>query len=95
MRGRWCAARKATYYNRDAWEAYSHHIVETPHRPKDIVLERCARELGVECDADRREISAAFRLKVKQVHPDFGGTPDEFQRLLAARNTLLVKRSSF
>ena len=95
IRGRWCTAQKATYYNYDAWKAYSHFITEEPHQPKDIVLERCAQELGVEYNADRKEIGAAFRLKAKQVHPDFGGSPDEFQRLLAARNTLLVKCSNF
>ena len=94
VRGRWFAAPKAAYYNSEAWAAYSHHLEEQPEPPRDIVLEQCAQMLGIGCDADRREISAAFRSRVKQVHPDFGGTPDEFQKLLAARNTLLVKRSN-
>ncbi|MEM7224010.1 MAG: J domain-containing protein [Pseudomonadota bacterium] len=93
VRGRWCSSPKATFYNEDAWTAYSHHITDESEAPKDIVLEQCAQVLGVNSDANRKQISAAFRLKVKQVHPDFGGTPDEFQKLLAARNTLLVKCS--
>ena len=90
--GRWCTAATATYYNADAWRAYSHFFKAAPEPPRDIALERCARMLGIDTDAGRKEINAAFRVKVKKVHPDFGGTPLEFQQLLAARNTLLVRR---
>ena len=93
VRGRWYAAKSATYYNRDAWQAYSWGVDDTSRPPKDPVLDRCARVLGVDQDASRKEIGMAFRVKAKLVHPDFGGTPDAFQELLNARNTLLVKCS--
>jgi curved DNA-binding protein CbpA len=40
--------------------------------------------LGVAPDADAAEIDAAYRRRVKEVHPDQGGSVDEFQRVRAA-----------
>ena len=85
----------ATYYTQEAWQAYSHLIGDGPQQSRDIVRERCAKLLGVDSAASRKEITAAFRLRVKEVHPDFGGSPDEFQKLIAARNTMLVKCSRY
>lgn len=45
--------------------------------------------LGVEVDATTEQITAAFRRKVKDgAHPDKGGDPQEFMRLLQAREVL-------
>lgn len=44
--------------------------------------------LGVNEDATRREINAAYRRLVKQHHPDKGGDPAKFQRVTQAYNAL-------
>ncbi|MXR40384.1 DnaJ domain-containing protein [Halobaculum sp. WSA2] len=40
--------------------------------------------LGVEADADDTEIERAYRRRVKEAHPDRGGSAEEFQRVRAA-----------
>ncbi|QKY19174.1 DnaJ domain-containing protein [Halolamina sp. CBA1230] len=40
--------------------------------------------LGVETDADDAEISRAYRQRVKETHPDQGGSRDEFMRVQQA-----------
>ncbi|MFB9805552.1 ferredoxin Fer [Haladaptatus pallidirubidus] len=40
--------------------------------------------LGIDADADDAEIVAAYRQRVKEAHPDVGGTAREFQRIKAA-----------
>lgn len=47
------------------------------------------RRLGLEPDADEDAIRAAYRRKVKEVHPDRGGDEDEFRRVTDAYETLL------
>lgn len=46
------------------------------------------RRLGLEEDADEREVKRAYRRKVKEVHPDRGGDEDEFRKVLEAYETL-------
>ena len=41
-------------------------------------------ELGVEVGASLDEVKAAYRRKVKEVHPDQGGDEDEFKRVREA-----------
>jgi curved DNA-binding protein CbpA len=49
-----------------------------------------ARELlGLRVGAGRQEILEGFRLAVKRAHPDVGGTQQEFERVVAAKNFLL------
>ena len=47
------------------------------------------RLLGVPENADRLEIIAGFRRRLREVHPDLGGTSAETILLLRARDTLL------
>lgn len=43
--------------------------------------------LGLETDADEREIRSAYREKVKRVHPDQGGDPERFREVREAYAT--------
>lgn len=45
--------------------------------------------LGVDADADEREVVAAYRRRVKEVHPDHGGSQAEFGRVKEAYEALL------
>ncbi len=45
--------------------------------------------LGVEPDASRNEILDAFRERVKETHPDHGGSDEAQQRVIRARDELL------
>ena len=90
LNGNSYAANLADYYPHEAWSAFEEHLVGAqPQRPIDRERLRLAQQLGVEADADRKTVNAAFRLKIKRVHPDAGGDPDEFQNLIRARNALL------
>ena len=44
--------------------------------------------LGVDATADQSDIRRAYREKVKDVHPDRGGTKEEFTRVTAAYDRL-------
>jgi len=59
--------------------------------PEEAVVAREAAHevLGVGRDADREEIETAYRAELKSVHPDQGGSRDEFERVKQARDTLL------
>jgi hypothetical protein len=46
--------------------------------------------LGVPADYAKDDVIAAFRREVKKAHPDLGGTAEMFQRLVEARDRLLV-----
>jgi len=45
--------------------------------------------LGVDADAEEAEIERAFRRRVKETHPDQGGSTREFRKVHAAREHLL------
>lgn len=45
--------------------------------------------LGVDPDADEAEIRAAYRRRAKEVHPDQGGSVEQFQAVRAAYERLL------
>jgi hypothetical protein len=47
--------------------------------------------LGVDPDATQAQIQAAFREKLKQRHPDHGGTEEQFAELQDAREAMLNK----
>lgn len=58
------------------------------------VSDRPAHEvLDVAPDADRETIEAAFRERVKAVHPDHGGSADALREVRAARDRLLDERA--
>lgn len=44
--------------------------------------------LGVDQSATKEEIDKAFREKVKQTHPDHGGSNEEFIKVMAAYETI-------
>ncbi|MFC6757911.1 MULTISPECIES: J domain-containing protein [Haloarcula] len=55
-----------------------------------IVTDRSAHEvLGVDRDATPSEIRRAFRERVKEAHPDHGGSEAELQNVREAREVLL------
>lgn len=49
-----------------------------------------ARLLGVPVDAEPATVRRAFRLWAAVAHPDQGGSPEAFERLVAAREVLLT-----
>ena len=46
------------------------------------------RVLGVEPDADRHEVKQAYRQRLKQVHPDHGGSEADFKRVKRAKEAM-------
>jgi len=46
--------------------------------------------LGIDRDADDQEIQQAYRQRVKETHPDQGGSAREFQRVKAAYEAIAV-----
>lgn len=46
--------------------------------------------LGIDADADDVAIERAYRRRVKEAHPDHGGSADEFQRVRAAYATVIA-----
>lgn len=46
------------------------------------------RTLGVDPEADEGRVKAAYRQRVKEVHPDSGGDEEEFKRVTQAYETL-------
>lgn len=90
VNGNWCTANLADYYPPDIWFAFDQKVESAGiQRPVDYERQRLEQLLGVNADASRHEVIAAFRVKIKSVHPDFGGDPVEFQSLIQARNALL------
>lgn len=49
--------------------------------------------LGVDADADEDEIDRAYRRRVKEAHPDHGGSADEFRAVRAAYEDITQGRT--
>jgi curved DNA-binding protein CbpA len=47
--------------------------------------------LGVDVDADDKQIKERFRVMVKKNHPDQGGSPGVFKQIQTAKETLLTE----
>jgi curved DNA-binding protein CbpA len=47
--------------------------------------------LGVEPDASRGDIKARFQELALKHHPDHGGNPNEFRKLVEAKNRCLAE----
>ncbi|HMB78153.1 MAG TPA: hypothetical protein VKN76_17300 [Kiloniellaceae bacterium] len=95
LQGRAVTASRASYFTRSAWEAHLRSLGElAEERVCDdrAGLAGHAAFLGVALGAGRKEVLEAFREKAKAVHPDAGGDPDDFKRLLAAREALLLQK---
>ncbi len=56
-------------------------VVVTSRPPQDV--------LGVGPNADAEEVREAYRERVKEVHPDRGGSEDEFRQVKNAKETML------
>ena len=50
--------------------------------------DRARHLLGIDVDASPAEVERAFRRRVRTAHPDRGGDPADFRRLVAARAAL-------
>ena len=50
--------------------------------------------LGIDPDASDDEVQQAYRERVQEVHPDQGGTHEQFTRVKRARDKMLGKRST-
>ena len=46
--------------------------------------------LGIDPDADEEAIERAYRSRVKESHPDHGGSPEEFKRVRAAYEAIVA-----
>jgi hypothetical protein len=82
-------AKKATYYTRKAWDEHLRALGDLAPAGAAGSLAAHAVRLGVALEASRDEVIEAFRVKAKAAHPDAGGDPEEFRRLLEAREALL------
>lgn len=60
--------------------------IEVPEQPHEV--------LGVPPDADEFEVRAAYYDRVKEVHPDQGGSAQEFQRVQQAMEKMLEDASA-
>ncbi|GAB7094985.1 J domain-containing protein [Halolamina litorea] len=56
-------------------------------RERENPIDDAFDTLGLGRDADAEAVSAAYRDQVKEVHPDHGGSQEEFQRLQEAYST--------
>ena len=92
VNGQMPTAQKATYYTREAWDEHLRSLGDLPRAQAAGSLATHALRLGVALEASRDEVIEAFRAKAKAAHPDAGGDPEEFRRLLEAREALLLEK---
>jgi len=90
--GRWATAEKATYYAPEAWAAYQSLLADaaSPDEATEPPSPHAAL-LGLGAQVSRDEVLRAFRARAMAAHPDKGGDPDYFRRLIVARDTLLAR----
>lgn len=90
--GRRATAAHASYFTRAAWIEHERSLGDLPpDRPLQGLAGHAAC-LGVALDASRDQVLEAFRQKAKAAHPDAGGDPELFRRLMEARTALLLKK---
>lgn len=58
-------------------------------RPRVESVDAPFELLGVERGADSEAVERAYRRRIKEAHPDHGGSPREFQRVRAAYRAIL------
>lgn len=96
LQGRAVAAERASYFTAEAWAAHLRSLGElAPEEAGGGAMTGLvghAARLGVALDAGRDDILEAFRRKAKTAHPDAGGDPEDFKRLLVAREALLLQK---
>ncbi|MFB6126447.1 MAG: J domain-containing protein [Halolamina sp.] len=62
-------------------------VESVPAAPTDAAVTRAFARLGVAADADAETVETAYRERVKAVHPDQGGDPEEFRAVREAYAT--------
>jgi hypothetical protein len=89
LRGGWIPS--LVFVGLSAWLAQTARPTRvSPDAPKPGMTVREAREiLGVDENAGRREIDAAYRRLMQRAHPDHGGSTGLASQLNAARDRLL------
>jgi len=92
LKGQKVTQSQASYYTRAAWTEHERSLGDLPQKRPLDGLAAYAACLGVALDASRDQVLAAFRLKAKAAHPDAGGNPEDFNRLLVAREALLLEK---
>jgi hypothetical protein len=70
------------------WERYG--STGAPPPSLRMPLAEAMALLGVRENYTKDDVLAAFRRKVKKAHPDLGGTPEMFRKLVEARDRLLA-----
>ena len=78
----------------EASDGFGPYLINDPLQREQVQtttdqLAEPRRVLGVTEAATVDEIHAAFRMKAREHHPDAGGDPAMFRRLVEARNALL------
>jgi hypothetical protein len=61
-----------------------------PGEPAPMPIDEACALLKIGRDYTRESVLTAFRREVKKVHPDLGGTSEQFRALFAARERLLA-----
>jgi hypothetical protein len=61
-----------------------------PGEPAPMPIDEACALLKIGLDYTRESVLSAFRREAKKVHPDLGGTAEQFRALLAARTRLLA-----
>ena len=92
--GVWVTADKASYYTSAAWQSHQGTFADIEDKSKRPPPDRSrlgihAKLLGIDPQADRDQVIAAFREKAKTAHPDRGGDPTFFRQLIEARDAFL------
>lgn len=62
----------------------------TPRRDEGIEPAAALRELGLGLDATASDVARAFRRRAMETHPDHGGDPEAFKRLVRVRDAALA-----
>ena len=78
----------------EALDGFGPYLIEDPLKRSTMQtttahLSEAHRVLDLPATATPAEIQSAFRRKARQHHPDVGGDPDTFRKLMIARKTLL------
>lgn len=86
---RWAGQRRDRRRRGEPWDADQRgRRGSSPPTDAGMPRDRARRILGVGPDADADAVRAAYRRKVKETHPDRGGSSDAFQRVTEAYEAL-------
>jgi hypothetical protein len=74
----------------ELWQERYGHAAGGAPPAMQMALARAMELLGVPVNYTRDDVIAVFRREAKKVHPDVGGTAEQFRRLVEARDRLLA-----